>query len=53
MQLYATSHPEWKAPSAIEAASGHRWLGGNVMLLRRVLMARSGSGRAEAGTLAR
>ncbi|MGQ0671809.1 MAG: alginate lyase family protein [Hyphomicrobium sp.] len=36
MPLYAASHPAWTVPP-IEMASGHRWLGGNVLLLAGAL----------------
>lgn len=41
--LYAAMHPEWTPPAGVEMASGHRWLGGNVLLLRQMLGAIRGS----------
>lgn len=42
LPLYSAMHPEWVAPANVEMASGHRWLGGNVLLLRKFM----GAGRA-------
>jgi len=37
LPLYLERHPEAAAPADIETPSGHRWLGGNVLLLAKAL----------------